>query len=110
MTFWVMLGGCSIALRLVSLDIASDAWQPLWAGTGMAAIATTMGYLLNNFGIRAIGVTPAFLASASTPMMTTAIAWLTISEVIEPRQVGGIFLVVAGVAIVGLERWHLEKT
>lgn len=109
LTFWVMLGICSVGLRFVSVDVSADGWQPLWVGTGITAAVTTVGYLLNNFGIRAIGVTPAFLVSTSTPILTAAIAWLAISEVLRQRQVLGILLVVLGVAVVGFERWRKGK-
>ncbi|MEM9568088.1 MAG: DMT family transporter [Cyanobacteria bacterium P01_E01_bin.34] len=102
--FWTMFAICGVGLGLVTIDIPDRAWLPLWIGSGITATVTMGGYLLNNFGIRAIGVTPAFLVSASTPILTVLIAWLAISEIMVARQVFGVFLVVAGIFVVGLER------
>ena len=106
LTFWVMFFICGMGLSLVNLDVSAQVWLPLWIGTGITASVTMVAYLLNNFGIRAIGVTPAFLVSASTPILTASIAWLAISEMLLMRQVLGVVLVVASIAIVGLERWQ----
>ena len=94
---------------LVTLDVPTQAWLPLWIGSGITATVTMGGYLLNNFGIRAIGVTPAFLVSASTPILTTLIAWLVIAEVMVTRQVFGVFLVVGGILCVGMERLARDR-
>lgn len=104
--FWVMLIACGMGLNLVPLDVPAQAWRPLWMGSGITATVTMGAYLLNNFGIRAIGVTPAFLVGASTPILTVLIAWAAISEIMVTRQVLGVFLVVAGIVVVGLERWQ----
>ena len=106
LTFWVMFATCGVGLSLVTVDVSAQAWMPLWIGSGITATVTMGGYLLNNFGIRAIGVTPAFLVSASTPILTALIAWVAISEIMVTRQVIGVFLVVAGIVVVGLERWQ----
>ena len=106
LTFWVMFIVCGTGLSLVTLDVSAQVWLPLWIGSGITASVTMVAYLLNNFGIRAIGVTPAFLVSASTPILTASIAWLAISEMLLTRQVFGVVVVVAGIAIVGLERWQ----
>ena len=109
LTFWVMFTICGIGLSVVVLDVPPQAWVPLWIGSGITATVTMIGYLLNNFGIWAIGVTPAFLVSASTPILTASIAWLAISEILLTRQVFGVLLVVAGIVVVGLERWQQER-
>lgn len=72
-------------------------WQPLWIGSLLSAIATLLGHLFNNLGIRLIGATTAAMIGASNPALTVVLAWLTIQETLTPIQIAGVILVTLSV-------------
>lgn len=94
------------ALWLPALEIAIEpaVWMPLWTCAAAMAIVTTASYTLSNFGIRAIGVTSAFLIGASSPMFTAVAAAIAIAESLLWRQWLGIVCITFGIILLGLEK------
>jgi drug/metabolite transporter (DMT)-like permease len=79
-------------------------WTALWIGGALSAIATSTGHLLNNFGIRQIGATTAAMIGASNPALTVVLAWFTIQETLDGRQLFGVLLVTLSVALLSRDR------
>ncbi len=84
------------------------AWGPLWIGGLVSAIATSIGHLLNNLGIRLIGATTAAMVSASNPALTVVLAWVTIQEQLTAVQLLGVALVTFSVVLLSREHRQPE--
>lgn len=97
-----ILGG--LALPVLTFEVESTAWSPLWMCSAVMAVLATVSYLLSNFGIRDIGVTPAFLIGASSPMFTAIAAALAIDESLLTRQWLGIACITLAILALGFER------
>ena len=93
----------SASLLILNVHDAQLAWVPLWIGGLFSAIATFVGHLLNNFGIRLIGATSASMIGASNPALTVILAWLTIQETLNGLQLVGVVIVTLSVALLSRE-------
>lgn len=84
-------------------DWRNAAWSALWIGGLLSAIATCVGHVLNNLGIRLIGATTASMLGAVNPALTALLAWIALQEQLSWIQVGGVVLVTLCVALLGRE-------
>ena len=109
LTFWVMLAVGGATMPLFAVQVGDGAWSYIWLGSCMTATVTLAAYTLNNFGIRAIGVTPAFLVGSLTPIFTVLVAWVAIAEALQGRQVFGVLFVVAGALGLAFEQYYRSK-
>lgn len=103
----------STTLILSALCLASSSdrfgdlpWTALWIGGLLSAIATFVGHVLYNLGIRQIGATAAAMIGATNPALTAVLAWVAIQEQLRPIQILGVVLVTFSVALLGRERSH----
>jgi drug/metabolite transporter (DMT)-like permease len=81
-----------------TLDLPPDiAWQGLWIGSLISALATLTGHVLQNMGIRQIGANQAALIGSSNPTLTLILAWVAIGEAFTPIQVLGVVIVTLGI-------------
>ena len=104
----------TLVLSTVSLlfwrgDLAALDWTGLWIGGLISAIATLVGHLLNNYGIRLIGATSTAMIGATNPALTVVLAWFAIQETLNWVQVIGVLIVTGSVALLSQERKFLRK-
>ena len=93
-TFAVALGISALCVGLWPVQDAPPlSWTPLWIGGVASAVVTFAGHLLNNYGIRQIGATPAAMIGASNPTLTVILAWIAIQEMPSVVQLCGVLLV-----------------
>lgn len=103
-TFSISLGFGGIGLLMLSLTVDPGNGLVLWGCSGIAGLLVWGGYLCISYGIQRIGVSRAFLISAATPVLTTLFAWISINEVLAPKQIVGVIVVVLGLVALGLIR------
>lgn len=95
------------SLLVWQVDFATLDWTGLWIGGLISAIATLVGHLLNNYGIRLIGATSAAMIGATNPALTVVLAWFAIQETLNWVQVMGVLIVTGSVALLSQERKFL---
>lgn len=103
----------TLVLSTVSLlfwrgDLAALDRTGLWIGGLISAIATLVGHLLNNYGIRLIGATSTAMIGATNPALTVVLAWFAIQETLNWVQVMGVLIVTGSVALLSQERKFLR--
>ncbi len=103
-SFATTLALSAISLLLWHGEYGQVDWTPLWIGGILSAIATCIGHILNNFGIRRIGATSAAMIGASNPALTVVLAWFTIQETLTAVQLTGVLLVTFSVALLAQPR------
>jgi drug/metabolite transporter (DMT)-like permease len=74
----------------------------------LLCFATLLGYLFNNFGIRAIGAAPASIIGSSDPAVTAILGLLILSDGLKAEQWFAILLVTVGVVAMNLARLRLK--
>lgn len=87
--------------RTETLPTAPGAWVLLGA---LAVVSTFVPVLTINLGIKRIGASRAALASFIGPVSTAVLAWLILGERLEPVQIAGMGLVMAGVLVISTEK------
>ncbi|MBW4652416.1 MAG: DMT family transporter [Kaiparowitsia implicata GSE-PSE-MK54-09C] len=107
--FIVMLGWSVLCLLLFRFEVPPDAWTPLWIISAVAALLTLAGQLLYNVGIHLVNAALMAIIAVSNPMLTAAIAWVSLQEMLTGRQMAGMLLVVAGIVALGRERMMLSQ-
>ena len=108
-SFAVTLVLSTVSLVFWQGQEAQLAWVPLWIGGLLSAIATFVGHLLNNFGIRLIGATSASMIGASNPALTVILAWVAIQEKLNDLQLLGVAIVTLSVALLSREHRPSQK-
>lgn len=99
-------------LKEFRYSVPANMWDPLWMATGILALTTLVGYLLNNFGVPMIGAALAAIVGATSPALTTLIAWGLIGENLIPIQLIGIALVtlwVLGISLENMQKMAAKK-
>ncbi|MGL5081568.1 MAG: EamA family transporter [Microcoleaceae cyanobacterium] len=81
----------------------------LLIGGLILGVLTLFSYLLNNFAIRYAGAALASIIGTTGPALTALFAWLIIGEKLSGWQVGGMFLVISGVAVMSFERMSIAQ-
>lgn len=84
-----------------TLPAEAGAW---WLLAALAVISTFVPVLTINLGIKRIGASRAAVASFIGPVSTAVLAWAVLGESLEPMQLAGMGLVMAGVLAVSFER------
>lgn len=84
-----------------TVPVEAGAWALLAA---LAVVSTFIPVLTINLGIKRIGASRAALASFIGPVSTAILAWLILGESLEPVQLLGMGLVMAGVLVISFER------
>ncbi len=84
-----------------SLPVDSGAW---WLLGALALVSTFVPVLTINLGIKRIGASRAAIASFIGPVSTAILAWLVLGESLEPVQIAGMALVMAGVLAASFEK------
>lgn len=84
-----------------ALPEAPGAWALL---LGLAVISTFVPVLTINLGIKRIGASRAAIASFIGPVSTALLAWAILGESLEPVQLAGMALVMAGVFVISFEK------
>jgi drug/metabolite transporter (DMT)-like permease len=106
-TTTLILSGASLLVwHLPDLQLP---WTALWIGGLLSAIVTFAGHLLNNFGIRLIGATTAAMIGATNPVLTVVLAWFSIQETLNGRQLIGVAIVTLSVALLSQERRSIQR-
>ncbi|MDB9494484.1 DMT family transporter [Spirulina major CS-329] len=83
-----------------TLDLPPDVhWLGLWVGSLISALATLIGHVLQNLGIRQIGANQTALIGSSNPTLTLILAWVAIGESLTWIQVLGVVVVTLGIII-----------
>lgn len=101
-----------IPLKFLVSNVAPNMWNSLWISTGILAVATLLGLVLNHFGLRQIGSPIAPMIGAIVPALTTFLAWGFIGEKLLPVQGIGIALVtfwVLGITAENVQRMMARK-
>jgi drug/metabolite transporter (DMT)-like permease len=70
----------------------------------LAVVSTFVPVLTINLGIKRIGASRAAIGSFIGPVSTAVLAWAILGESLEPIQLAGMLLVMAGVLVVSFER------
>lgn len=86
---------------MTSVPTDVNAWLLLAA---LAVVSTFVPVLTINLGIKRIGASRAALASFIGPVSTAILAWIVLGESLEPVQVVGMGLVMAGVLVISFEK------
>ncbi len=94
----------AICLLIWRVDLHGLPWLELWVGALLSAIATAVGHLLNNLGIRWVGATAAAMVGAANPALTAALAWVALQEQLSWVQGLGVGLVTLSVALLSLAK------
>ena len=89
---------------ILKVTLNPDNWPGFLIGCLVLGAATLLGYLLNNFGIRAIGPAPAAIVSATGPALTALLALIMIQEQLGALQWFGVILVTAAVLALSVEK------
>lgn len=84
-----------------TVPVEAGAWALLAA---LAVVSTFIPVLTINLGIKRIGASRAALASFIGPVSTALLAWLILGESLEPVQLLGMGLVMAGVLVISFEK------
>lgn len=84
-----------------ALPTEAGAW---WLLAALAVVSTFVPVLTINLGIKRIGASRAAIASFIGPVSTAVLAWAVLGESLEPVQLAGMALVMAGVLVVSFER------
>lgn len=84
-----------------TLPAEAGAW---WLLGALAVVSTFVPVLTINLGIKRIGASRAAIASFIGPVSTAVLAWAILGESLEPVQVAGMALVMAGVLAVSFEK------
>ncbi|CAG1065322.1 hypothetical protein BAC1_00901 [uncultured bacterium] len=84
-----------------TLPADAGAW---WLLAALAVVSTFVPVLTITLGIKRIGASRAAIASFIGPVSTAVLAWAVLGESLEPVQLGGMFLVMAGVLVVSFEK------
>ena len=87
--------------RAEALPTEAGAW---WLLAALAIVSTFVPVLTINLGIKRIGASRAAVASFIGPVSTAVLAWAVLGESLEPVQLAGMGLVMAGVLAVSFER------
>lgn len=87
--------------RAETLPTEAGAW---WLLAALAIVSTFVPVLTINLGIKRIGASRAAVASFIGPVSTAVLAWAVLGESLEPVQLAGMGLVMAGVLAVSFER------
>ncbi len=101
-----------IPLKILVSNVPPNMWNALWIATGILAVATLLGLVLNHFGLRQIGSPIAPMIGAVVPAVTTFLAWALIGEFLLPVQGIGIALVtfwVLGISAENVQRMMAKK-
>jgi len=84
-----------------TLPTETGAW---WLLAALAVVSTFVPVLTINLGIKRIGASRAAIGSFIGPVSTAVLAWAVLGESLEPVQLAGMALVMAGVLVVSFER------
>ena len=101
-----------IPLKILVSNVPPNMWNSLWIGTGILAVATLLGLVLNHFGLRQIGSPIAPMIGALVPALTTILALGLIGEKLLSIQAIGIALVtlwVLGISAENVQRMMAKK-
>lgn len=93
--------------RMETVPTEAGAWALLAA---LAVVSTFIPVLTINLGIKKIGASRAALASFIGPVSTAFLAWLVLGEKLEPVQLLGMALVMAGVLVISFEKRPLPAS
>ncbi|MBD2018916.1 EamA family transporter, partial [Leptolyngbya sp. FACHB-36] len=94
----------SFSLIFIRVEVPPAAWGVLWGMSAVTGVLTLMGQLFYNYGIQMTSAAIAAIIGVSNPALTTFLAWLTIHETLQLKQILGISLVTLGVAVLGREK------
>ena len=84
-----------------TLPTETGAW---WLLAALAVVSTFVPVLTINLGIKRIGASRAAIGSFIGPVSTAVLAWAVLGESLEPVQLAGMALVMAGVLVVSFGR------
>ena len=101
------------SLSLIVLGIKGSVnWSGLLVGGAVLGLLTVGSYLLNHFGIRAIGAARASIIASSTPALTALLGFFLVPGALTTLnvvQIVGILTVTLGGTALGLERMLLQN-
>ena len=95
---WLIL--LTVTLPFIQITLNSG----LLALGALLSCATLSGYLLNNFGIKAIGAAATAIIGSSGPAATALLSVVCLSDSLNLPQWCAILLVTAGVGLINLAR------
>jgi drug/metabolite transporter (DMT)-like permease len=101
------------SLSLIVMGIKGSVnWSGLLVGGAILGLLTVGSYLLNHFGIRAIGAARSSIIASSTPALTALLAFFLVPgalTTLNVMQIVGILTVTLGGTALGLERMLLQN-
>jgi drug/metabolite transporter (DMT)-like permease len=108
-TGWTMMVGTVCFTTAVWRDVVRVDWSGLpawaWNATILSALsALTLAYLIYYVSVMRIGVARTTVWTNVTPLVGMVIAWTTLGEPVDPWQVSGGALILAGVGVTRLAR------
>jgi drug/metabolite transporter (DMT)-like permease len=93
------LGARSVLTGGIDLGFGQDGW--LWIGC-ITVVSTVLAMLAFFAGLRRTGPSAAAIMSTFEPVVTTALAALTLNEFLTPVQLAGALVVLSSAALVQL--------
>ncbi len=101
------------SLSLIGMGISGSVnWPGLLLGGTILGLLTIGSYLLNHFGVRAIGAARSAIIASSTPALTALLGFFLVPgalTTLSMMQIAGILLVTLGGTALGLERMLLQN-
>jgi drug/metabolite transporter (DMT)-like permease len=83
-------------------------WQPVLAVVGLASLSSALAYLIFFRILASAGATAVSLVTFLIPISAAGLGWLVLGERLEPRQLAGLGLILAGLAVIDgrmFRRW-----
>jgi drug/metabolite transporter (DMT)-like permease len=75
-------------------------WEPVLAVVGLASLSSALAYLIFFRILAQAGATAVSLVTFLIPISAAGLGWLVLGERLEPRQLAGLGLILAGLAVI----------
>jgi drug/metabolite transporter (DMT)-like permease len=75
-------------------------WEPVLAVLGLASLSSALAYLIFFRILAQAGATAVSLVTFLIPISAAGLGWLVLGERLEPRQLAGLGLILAGLAVI----------
>ena len=75
-------------------------WEPVMAVLGLASLSSALAYLIFFRILAQAGATAVSLVTFLIPISAAGLGWLVLGERLEPRQLIGLALILAGLAVI----------
>jgi probable blue pigment (indigoidine) exporter len=93
-------GGISLILAIIFEGLPLISWKGLLIVSWLAVINTSLGYLLYNHSLQDLTALEMNMVMNLSPLFTALLGWLILGEVLSPKQLIGMLIVIGGVILV----------